>query len=224
MTAPETTTTADEHQPLLPPPAYSAQSSQPRPTVLRRYHPILLLIALLALLHLAYPLINPADNEPPSSSPDRPGRLPALGFNSWNAFHCDIDESKFIVAAKQMLSLGLADAGYEYVNIDDCWSLRQRDSKTHEIVPDKKKFPKGIKGTAEKVHKLGLKLGIYSDAGDHTCAHYPGSLGYEELDARKWGEWGVDCMWTIQSTPLKAYITSYQATKPFTNYILPLAL
>ncbi|KAF8456864.1 glycoside hydrolase superfamily [Kalaharituber pfeilii] len=120
------------------------------------------------------------------------GRLPALGFNSWNAFRCDIEEENFITAAEKMVSLGLKDAGYIYVNIDDCWSTMERDNATGRLVPDPVKFPHGIKGTAEKVHALGLKLGIYSDAGSKTCAGYPGSLGYEDIDAQIWDEWGVD--------------------------------
>lgn len=121
------------------------------------------------------------------------GKLPALGFNSWNAFRCDIHEDKFLVTAEKMVSLGLKDSGYEYVNIDDCWSLKERDPATKRIVPDPERFPDGIKGTADKVHALGLKLGIYSDAGDLTCAGYPGSLYYEAIDAKTWDEWGVDC-------------------------------
>ncbi|KAI5798691.1 glycoside hydrolase superfamily [Pyronema domesticum] len=120
------------------------------------------------------------------------GKLPALGFNSWNAFHCDIHEDKFLVAAQKMIDLGLKDAGYEYVNIDDCWSLHERDNKTQRIIPDPERFPEGISGTAKKIHDLGLKLGIYSDAGSLTCAGYPGSLGYEDIDAQTWEEWGVD--------------------------------
>ncbi|RPB15728.1 glycoside hydrolase [Morchella conica CCBAS932] len=120
------------------------------------------------------------------------GKLPALGFNSWNAFRCDIHEDKFLIAAQEIIDLGLKDAGYEYINIDDCWSLLSRDNATKRIQPDLEKFPDGISGTADKVHALGLKIGIYSDAGDLTCAGYPGSLGYEEIDAETWDEWGVD--------------------------------
>jgi len=122
------------------------------------------------------------------------GRLPSLGFNSWNAFGCDIHKDKFLTAAQKMVSLGLKDAGYTYVNIDDCWSLKTRDPVTQRIVPDSTKFPDGIKGTADAVHRLGLKLGIYGDAGTATCAGYPGSLGYEDIDAKTWDEWGVDCL------------------------------
>ncbi|KAM5540296.1 hypothetical protein V8D89_006115 [Ganoderma adspersum] len=120
------------------------------------------------------------------------GKLPALGWNSWNAYGCNINETKVLNAANQFISLGLADAGYEYINIDDCWPLTTRDASTGRIVPDPSKFPNGISGVAEKVHALGFKFGIYSDAGTATCAGFPGSLGNEELDAATFAEWGVD--------------------------------
>lgn len=123
------------------------------------------------------------------------GRLPAMGWNSWNEYACNINESIFLNVGKSMVSLGLKDAGYNYVNIDDCWSDKnvRRDSSTGKIVPDRTKFPKGINGLADEMHKLGLKLGIYSDAGTSTCAGYAGSLGHEELDAKTFAEWGIDC-------------------------------
>ena len=90
-----------------------------------------------------------------------------------------------------MKEKGLAKAGYEYVIIDDCWSLRARDEKGR-IVPDPAKFPGGIKAVADYVHSLGLKLGIYSCCGLHTCAGYPGSFEHEFEDARQFAEWGID--------------------------------
>jgi alpha-galactosidase len=78
------------------------------------------------------------------------------------------------------------------VNIDDCWLTHDRDPVTGQLVPDPVKFPDGIKGTADYVHSLGLKLGIYEDAGTSTCAGYPGSLGHETLDAQTFADWGVD--------------------------------
>lgn len=97
------------------------------------------------------------------------------------------------IAAQEMVDLGLKDAGYEYVNIDDCWSLDGRDNATNRIRHDPERFPDGISGTAAKIHALGLKLGIYSDAGTETCAGYPASLGYESIDAKTFSDWGVDC-------------------------------
>ncbi|KAJ5398244.1 hypothetical protein N7509_006357 [Penicillium cosmopolitanum] len=124
---------------------------------------------------------------------DGVGRLPALGWNSWNAFGCDVDSEKIMTAANEVVNLGLKDLGYEYVNIDDCWSIKNtRNASTHRIIPDPSKFPDGISGVASQVHDLGLKIGIYSSAGETTCAGYPASLGYEKVDAEAFAEWGID--------------------------------
>ncbi|KAK0274546.1 hypothetical protein LTR35_011702 [Friedmanniomyces endolithicus] len=121
------------------------------------------------------------------------GRLPALGWNSWNAYGCDIDSAKIMQAANAVVSMGFKDAGYNYVNSDDCWSsLDGRDPTTHQLVPNATKFPLGIKGVADQVHGLGLKFGIYSSAGTMTCGRYPASLGYEMVDAYTFASWGVD--------------------------------
>ncbi|EMD37848.1 glycoside hydrolase family 27 protein [Gelatoporia subvermispora B] len=129
----------------------------------------------------------------PTTPPSKlTGKTPALGWNSWNAYGCEISEEKVIAAANQFISLGLKDAGYEFVNIDDCWSLQARNSTTQQIIPDSSKFPNGISSVASQVHALGLKLGIYGDAGTETCSGFPGSLGYENLDASTFADWGVD--------------------------------
>ena len=117
---------------------------------------------------------------------------PPMGFNDWNAFGCSVSEQLIEQTADLFVSSGLAAAGYQYVNIDDCWMLKSRDPQTGRLVPDPAKFPDGIKGTADYVHAKGLKLGIYSDAGTQTCAGYPGSLGHEDLDAQTFADWGVD--------------------------------
>jgi len=79
------------------------------------------------------------------------------------------------------------------ISVDDCWSIRnERTNDTDEIIPDPSKFPNGIKGTADKVHALGLKIGIYSSAGTGTCAGYPASLGREATDAATFAAWGID--------------------------------
>ena len=123
------------------------------------------------------------------------GRLPAMGWSTWNEYECAINETVILEVAELLISLGLKDLGYNYVNIDDCWSDKsnQRDNGTGRIRPDYAKFPGGIKHTADEVHKLGLKVGIYGDAGDTTCGGYAGSLGHEEVDARTFADWGIDC-------------------------------
>lgn len=119
------------------------------------------------------------------------GKLPALGWNTWNAYRCNISEAKILAAADQFVSLGLKDAGYTYVNIDDCWSNHTRDLKGRLVVDDEK-FPNGMTHVVDKIHALGLKAGIYSDAGTMTCAKYPGSLGHEAADASSFSAWGFD--------------------------------
>jgi alpha-galactosidase len=97
---------------------------------------------------------------------DGVGKLPALGWNSWNAYHCEIDAQKIMDAAHAIVDKGFKDAGYVYVNSDDCWSNHNgRDNITNRLLPNMTKFPEGIKGVADKVHDLGLKFGIYSTAG-----------------------------------------------------------
>jgi len=95
------------------------------------------------------------------------GRLPALGWSSWNEYGCDINETVFLDTAHLLIDLGLKDLGYEYINIDDWWSDKEkrRDPVTNEIVVDAEKFPNGIDTLADRLHNLGLKIGIYSNAG-----------------------------------------------------------
>jgi alpha-galactosidase len=114
-----------------------------------------------------------------------------MGFNNWNAFGCDVNETLILETADLFVASGLKDVGYEFVNIDDCWAMMERGADGR-LVPDPIKFPSGIIGVADYVHSLGLKLGIYADAGTRTCAGYPGSLGNEELDAQTFADWGVD--------------------------------
>ncbi|KOS42391.1 hypothetical protein ACN38_g6717 [Penicillium nordicum] len=116
---------------------------------------------------------------------------PQLGWNSWNSFGCNINQDVILDAAKKIILLGFKDLGYEYINLDDCWSSGRNSSGY--LVADQERFPDGISGLAEKVHNMGLKVGIYSSAGTVTCAkEYPGSLGYEEKDAAVWASWGID--------------------------------
>ncbi|KAI4705869.1 hypothetical protein J4E81_000754 [Alternaria sp. BMP 2799] len=132
------------------------------------------------------------------------GRLPAMGWSTWNEYECAINETVILEVAELLISLGLKDLGYNYVNIDDCWSDKsnQRDNGTGRIRPNYAKFPGGIKHTADEVHKLGLKVGIYGDAGDTTCGGYAGSLGHEQIDAKTFADWGIDCKLHTLYTPL----------------------
>jgi alpha-galactosidase len=93
--------------------------------------------------------------------------------------------------ANAFISLGLKDLGYQYVNIDDCWSTMSRNSSGY-LVADPNKFPQGMKAVADQVRSLGLKFGLYGCAGTKTCGGYPGSQGYEDKDAKLIASWGVD--------------------------------
>ncbi len=119
------------------------------------------------------------------------GLTPPMGWNSWNTFTWNINEELIRETADVMVSSGLKDAGYEYVVIDDCWSLKQRDENGC-LVPDPEKFPHGMKAVADYVHSKGLKFGMYSCDGTHTCAGYPGSFEHEFQDAATFASWGVD--------------------------------
>jgi alpha-galactosidase len=118
-------------------------------------------------------------------------QLPPMGWNSWNTFGWQINEQLILEMADLMASQGYREAGYEYLVIDDCWSLRER-GKDGRIVPDPEKFPHGMKAVADYVHSKGLKFGMYSCAGVRTCAGYPGSYDHEFVDAQTFADWGVD--------------------------------
>ena len=119
-------------------------------------------------------------------------RKPPMGWNTWNTFGHDINDALIRESADAFIKLGLDKAGYEYMVIDDCWSKRTRDPETDRLVPDPEKFPEGMKAVADYVHSRGIKFGMYSCAGQRTCADYPGSFDHEFLDARTFAEWGVD--------------------------------
>eukprot|EP01116_Phalansterium_solitarium_P001845 TRINITY_DN11668_c0_g1_i1.p1 TRINITY_DN11668_c0_g1~~TRINITY_DN11668_c0_g1_i1.p1 ORF type:complete len:377 (-),score=132.12 TRINITY_DN11668_c0_g1_i1:89-1219(-) len=118
------------------------------------------------------------------------GRRPQMGWNSWNHFACGINETLIRHVADDMVGTGLLDAGYEYVNMDDCWAY-DRDANGY-IQPDPRTFPSGIRVLADYVHARSLKFGLYSDAGYYTCAGRPGSLGHEVKDAEQYANWTVD--------------------------------
>ena len=115
---------------------------------------------------------------------------PPMGWNSWNHYACDVSDALIRGIADAMATNGMKAAGYQFINIDDCWQV-SRDTNG-VIVPDPTRFPNGIKGLADYVHSKGLKLGVYSDHGLQTCAGRPGGYGYEYLDANTYAAWGVD--------------------------------
>ncbi|HPG39942.1 MAG TPA: glycoside hydrolase family 27 protein [bacterium] len=115
---------------------------------------------------------------------------PPMGWNSWNKFACDVNEKVIRDCADAMVKSGLKDAGYKYIVIDDCWH-GERDSLGF-IQADPQRFPSGMKALADYIHSLGLKFGIYSDAGWKTCGGRPGSRGREYQDAYMYAKWGID--------------------------------
>ncbi|HEY1605570.1 MAG TPA: glycoside hydrolase family 27 protein [Allosphingosinicella sp.] len=131
-----------------------------------------------------------AQTAAPEEVPNGLALTPPMGWNSWNRFGCNISEATVRATADAMVSSGMRDAGYLYVVIDDCWH-GPRDADGF-ITADRAKFPSGIKALADYVHSRGLKFGIYSDAGRHTCGGRPGSEGHEYQDAIAYARWGVD--------------------------------
>ncbi|KAK9242916.1 glycoside hydrolase superfamily [Lipomyces tetrasporus] len=115
---------------------------------------------------------------------------PPMGWNNWNAFACSVNEHLLLSTAEKMAAFGLRDVGYQYIVLDDCWSLGR--DKNGNLQHDPEKFPRGMKYVADQLHSLGFLFGMYSDAGSYTCARYPGSLGYEEQDAKTFASWDVD--------------------------------
>ena len=118
-------------------------------------------------------------------------QTPPMGWSTWNTFAEKIDQEMIYEMAKVMKEKGLVDAGYVYMNIDDCWEAKHRNIR-NELEADAVTFPDGIKALAERVNSCGMKLGIYSSNGTLTCQCFPASLGYEYRDAYTFASWGVE--------------------------------
>lgn len=150
---------------------------------------------------------------------------PPMGWNTWNTFGPNINEKLIMEIADTMVEKGYKDAGYEYLVIDDCWSLRDRD-ENGRLVADPVKFPNGMKYLSDYVHSKGLKFGMYSCAGIRTCGDYPSSYGHEFIDAKTFAEWGVDflkydfCYFPHTANCKNAYLTMNNALKASGREIL----
>ncbi|XP_050673120.1 alpha-N-acetylgalactosaminidase isoform X1 [Leptidea sinapis] len=126
---------------------------------------------------------------------------PPMGWLAWERFRCNTDckndpdncisDRLFRTMTDILVAEGYAAAGYEYINVDDCWPERERDPRGR-LVPDRERFPYGMKSLSDYVHSKGLKFGIYEDYGNFTCAGYPGVVGHLEGDATTFAAWGVD--------------------------------
>ncbi|EPT26245.1 melibiase subfamily protein [Toxoplasma gondii ME49] len=146
-------------------------------------------------------LVNISENE--SSSPARTPRgkanipKPPMGWSSWNRFECDLSELNEKLVMDTALALeqsGLHAAGYEYVMLDDCWSIKKDEERgaREPIVWDAKRFPNGMPALASFLHSRGFRFGLYTDSGSRTCMGYIGSADHEEQDAMAFQSWGVD--------------------------------
>lgn len=118
---------------------------------------------------------------------------PPMGWNSWNVFTSDVSEKLLIEMADAMVSNGMRDLGYSYINIDDFWHASAREDDGRPKV-DPIKFPHGMKYLSDYMHSKGLKLGIYSCAGSKTCGKCFGGYTHEEIDAKTYAEWGIDLL------------------------------
>lgn len=140
-----------------------------------------------------------------------------MGWNSWNTFGNNINEQLIMEMADTMVEKGYLEAGYEYIIIDDCWSLKERiDGK---LVANPALFPHGMKYVSDYIHSKGMKFGMYSCAGFLTCAGYPSSYGHEFEDAKQFAEWGVDylkydfCNFPVSGNGKNAYLTMAMALR-----------
>lgn len=155
-----------------------------------------LFLASLLLSHLSSPRALAQSVGPESLQVQDFGHLapvPPMGWASWNHFFCDYDEQTIRQQADALVSSGMRDAGYKYVVIQECIA-RDRDANGNLII-DKVRFPSGMASLVEYIHHLGLKAGIYTDIGKHTCypnPRYQGSYGHEDQDARSFAAWGID--------------------------------
>jgi len=152
----------------------------------QRPFPILAFLACL-LVATSATLLAPAA---PAQTSASLALTPPMGWNSWNKFGCNVSDKLIREMADAMVSTGMQAAGYQYVNIDDCWQVSRDASGT--IVADPVRFPSGMKALADYVHSKGLKLGLYTDAGTGTCEKRPGSLNHEDQDAKTYASWGID--------------------------------
>ena len=130
----------------------------------------------------------------PTSRADTPAggliQSPPMGTNTWNYYHCNIDENIVKRLAQSFNSNGMAKAGYQYINIDDCWMVERLPNGS--IVPDPARFPSGMRALSDYVHSQNLMFGLYTARGSGTCQGRPGSLNHELIDAATYCSWGLD--------------------------------
>ena len=165
--------------------------------------------------------VTPSRARPAAAAPRTSGAVltkPPMGFNSWNYYHCNIDENTLHALADAMVANGMKDAGYEYINIDDCWQVAR--GADGSITPDPARFPSGMKAVADYIHSRGLKFGVYTARGSRTCQNRPGSYQHELQDAATYCDWGLDYLkndncggsnWPAENTSWINFKTGFDA-------------
>ena len=116
---------------------------------------------------------------------------PPMGWNDWYQYGCGVTQAEVLANARALVSSGLAQLGYDYINLDDCWMAQQR-AADGQLQADPTTFPNGIAWLATQLHSMGLKLGLYESFGETTCQGRPGSYGHYKQDAQTFASWGVD--------------------------------
>ncbi len=163
----------------------------------RRFRATLAISCALATASAGLLLATPASAAPAAGTTAGPGQYPnysptpPMGWNDWSYYQCGENEQIVLANAHALVTSGLAAKGYKTVTIDDCWMAPSRDSAGN-LVADPTKFPDGMAYVGQQLHKLGLKFGIYEDAGTETCGGYPGSENHWQQDADLFAKWGVD--------------------------------
>src|SRR5581483_10612677 len=135
---------------------------------------------------------------PQATAAQRLAMTPPMGWNDWAHYQCDFTAQTILANARALVRTGLAARVYDTVTIDDCWMLASRDDRG-DLQVDPRRFPEGMRPVATAIHALGLKFGIYEDAGYATCGRYAGSGAGKNggephfaADARLFASWGVD--------------------------------
>lgn len=142
---------------------------------------------------------------------------PPMGWSTWNAFHCNFNETTLLEVGQAMSTSGMVAAGYKTLNIDDCWPMKHR-AANGSLIPDPTKFPNGMGYLSAKLSELGLGLGIYTAHGPLTCQDYPGSLGYEKQDVALYNTWNVtyvknDWCWRLPNVTQEMHLNAFNAMR-----------
>ncbi len=148
-------------------------------------------IAVAAALALATPAALPGAPATHHNGYQGLAATPPMGWNDWSYYQCGINEKLILDQGRALVRSGLAAKGYNTVTTDDCWMTKDRDTSGN-LVSDPRKFPDGMAYVGRRLHAMGLRFGIYEDAGTQTCGGYAGSWQHYRADAALFAKWGVD--------------------------------